>query len=145
MAHVMDEFDRAGAIEESEAVAHIVDAGDIRLDAHRMGARLGAGIADAGALAHRALARRAAAARQDRLQKTGLAALKGAHQRDQPRARYSSVARFRGADHTDPPRFGLGLDRLAATKAPLAAGSQVWPSDARHTLGGTGRLSPSCP
>ena len=105
VAHVVDEFDRAGAVEEGETVAHIIDAGDIGLDAHRMGARLGAGIADAGALAHRALARRAAAARQNGFEKAGFAALKGADERDQPRPRNSSIARFRGADHDDPPNF----------------------------------------
>ena len=62
VAHVVDELDRTGTIDEGEAVAHIVDAGDVRLDAHRVDARFGAGIADAGAVAHRTLPRRAAAA-----------------------------------------------------------------------------------
>ena len=40
VAHVMDEFDRTGGIEEGEPVPEIVDAGDIGLDAHRVAARL---------------------------------------------------------------------------------------------------------
>ncbi len=65
VAHVMDEFDRAGGIEKGEPVAEIVDAGDIGLDAHRVAARLRARIADAGAFAHRPLPRDAAAAGQE--------------------------------------------------------------------------------
>ena len=44
---VVREFDRSGAIDESKAVAEIVSRGDVRLDAHRMGACLGTRIADA--------------------------------------------------------------------------------------------------
>ena len=131
----MDEFDRAGAIEEGEAVAHIIDAGDIGLDAHRMGARLGAGIADAGAFAHRTLARRAAAARQNGFQKAGFAALKGADQRDQPRPRNSSIACFRGADHDDPPNFRRWARPSAGGQGPLGRSRlQVWRPDARRQL-----------
>ncbi len=46
-AHVMDEFDRTGAVEKSQAVAHVVDAGDVGLDAHCMAARFWTRIADA--------------------------------------------------------------------------------------------------
>ena len=51
-AHVVHELDRARAIDERHAVAHVIDMGDVGLDAHLMRARLGAGIADAGAFAH---------------------------------------------------------------------------------------------
>ena len=40
------EFDRAGAIEDGEPVAHELGLGDVDLDAHLVGARLGRGIAD---------------------------------------------------------------------------------------------------
>src|SRR6185437_8278889 len=76
VAHVVDEFDRARGIEESEPVAEIVDAGDIGLDAHRMAARLRTRIADGRAFAHRPLPRDAPAARQYPLEKAGFAALK---------------------------------------------------------------------
>ena len=98
-AHVVGEFDRARAIEEGEAVAHIIEAGDVGLDAHRVGARLGTGIADAGALAHRALPRRAAPARQQALEKAGLAALERADDRDQSRSDNSVFAILTGSGH----------------------------------------------
>ena len=42
VSHVVHEFDRAGAVDEGQAVAHVVDMGDVWLDAHRVSARLGA-------------------------------------------------------------------------------------------------------
>ena len=87
VTHVVDEFDRARSVEEGEPVAEVIDAGDIGLDAHGVAARLRARIADAGAFAHRALPRHAAAARQDPLEKAGFAALKRSDDRDQTGAR----------------------------------------------------------
>src|SRR5208283_3062153 len=83
VAHVMDEFDRAGTIEEGEPVAQIVDAGQVWLDAHRMAARLRARIADTSAFAHRPLPRHASAARQYPLEKAGFSALKRPDDRDE--------------------------------------------------------------
>ena len=40
------EFDRAGAVDEGEVVAQERDVGDVELDAHAVGARLGGGVAD---------------------------------------------------------------------------------------------------
>ena len=68
VAHVVDELDRARAVEEGEPVAHVVDAGDIRLDAHGVAACLRTRIAHAGALAHRPLPSQASAAREDSLE-----------------------------------------------------------------------------
>ena len=81
--HVVDEFDRAGAIEESQPVAHVVDAGDVGLDAHGVVARLGARIADARAFAHGSLPRQTSAARQDPLEKARLSALERADNGDE--------------------------------------------------------------
>ena len=83
-AHVVDEFDRAGAIDEGVAVAHEVGGGDGELDAHLVMARLLGGVADRGAGLDRALALDRAGARQDRFEQRGLAALERAHQRDAP-------------------------------------------------------------
>ncbi len=55
-AHVVDEFDGAGAVEEGKAVAHEIGGGDGNLDAHFMMARFLAGVADRGARFDRALA-----------------------------------------------------------------------------------------
>ena len=55
-AHVVDEFDRAGAIEEGVAVAHEIGGGDVDLDAHLVMRALPAGVADRGACFDRALA-----------------------------------------------------------------------------------------
>ena len=92
VAHVVNELDRTGTIDEGEAVAHVVDAGDVRLDAHRVRARFGAGIADAGAVAHRALPRRAARPDQQALEQAGFAALEWTDDRDQPRSGNSALA-----------------------------------------------------
>ena len=54
------------------------------LDAHLVMARFLGGIADRGAGLDRALPLDRAGARQDRFEQRGLAALKGAHQRDAP-------------------------------------------------------------
>jgi hypothetical protein len=55
-AHVMNEFDRAGAVDEGVAVAHEFGGGDRSLDAHLVGARFLAGVADRGARVYGALA-----------------------------------------------------------------------------------------
>ena len=92
VARLMREFDRAGQVDEGEAVAEIIDRGDIGLDAGGMGAGLGAGIADRGAVAHRTLARQRAAAAENAFEQGGLAALERADERDQPRPADASVA-----------------------------------------------------
>ena len=74
--HVVDELDRSGAVEKGEPVSHVIDAADVRLNAHRVAAGLRARIADAGALADRPLSRQRPAARQYSLKKAGFAALK---------------------------------------------------------------------
>ena len=88
-AHVVDEFDRAGAIDESVTVAHETGGGDRELDAHLVMARFLAGVADGGARLDRALALDRAGAREDRFEQRGLAALERAHQRDAPWTRGS--------------------------------------------------------
>ena len=95
-AHVVDEFDRAGTIDEGVAVAHEIGGGDRELDAHLVMARLLGGIADAGAGIHRALALDRAGAREDRFEQRGLAALERAHQRDAPGTRGSRAVLCHG-------------------------------------------------
>ena len=81
-AHVMDEFDRARAIEEGIGVAHEIGGGDGKLDAHAVMTRFLAGVADRVAGLDRALARNHAGAGEDRFKQRGLAALEGTDQRD---------------------------------------------------------------
>ncbi len=88
-AHVVDEFDRAGTIDEGVGLAHEARRGDRQLDAHVVMARLLAGVADRGARIDGALALDRAGAREDRFEESGLAALERAHQRDAPGARGS--------------------------------------------------------
>ncbi len=83
-AHVVDEFDRARAVDEGVAVAHEGGGGDRSLDAHLVMAGFLAGVADRGARFHRALALDRAGAGEDGLEKGCLAALERAHQRDAP-------------------------------------------------------------
>ena len=83
-AHVLDEFDRARAINEGVAVAHEIGGGEGGLHAHLVMAGLLAGVADGGTCVHRALALDRAGAGQNRFQQCGFAALEGAHQRDAP-------------------------------------------------------------
>ena len=83
-AHVLDEFDRAGAIDEGVAVAHEIGGREGRLDAHLVAAGFLAGVAHRGACVHRALARNGAGAGENRFEQCGLAALEWAHQRDAP-------------------------------------------------------------
>ena len=83
-AHVMDEFDGTRAIDKAIAVAHKIGGGDRHFDAHVMLARLFAGITDRSPRLHRTLALDGAGAGEDRFQKSGLAALEWAHQRDTP-------------------------------------------------------------
>ena len=59
--------------------------GGVELDAHRMGARLLAGIADAGSRRHAPVALKRAHARQDGFEQRGLATLKGSDQGDAAR------------------------------------------------------------
>ena len=54
-AHVVNEFDGTGAIDEGVAVAHEIGGGDRGLDAHFMAAGFLAGVADGGTRIHRAL------------------------------------------------------------------------------------------
>ena len=83
-AHVMNEFDRTGAIDKRVTVAHELSGGEGGLDTHLVLARFLAGVADGGAGIDRALARDRACARENGFEKCGLAALEGAHQRDAP-------------------------------------------------------------
>jgi hypothetical protein len=92
-AHVLDEFDRAGAIDESIAVAHEIGGGDGELDAHLVVARLFAGVTHRVARIDGALALNRAGAGEDRFEQRGLAALERAHQRDAPWTRYSCAIR----------------------------------------------------
>jgi len=98
----MDEFDRAGAIEKGERSPY---SRCWRHWARRssMGARLGAGIADAGAFAHRphgAAPRRRAP--ESPLEDWSCRFERGRRARSAA-PRNPSIAHFRGADHDDPP------------------------------------------
>ena len=81
-AHVVDELDRAGTVEERVGVAHEIRGGDGELDAHVVMARFLAGVADRVAGLDRALARDRAGAGEDRFEQRGLAALERTDQRD---------------------------------------------------------------
>ena len=84
-AHVVNEFDRARAIEERIGVAHEIRGGDGELDAHVVMARFLAGVADRIAGFDRALARDRSGAGEDRFEQCGLAALERTDQRDAAR------------------------------------------------------------
>ena len=88
-AHVVDELDGAGTVDEAVVIAHEIGGGDGDLDAHPVMARLLAGVADGVACLDRALARNGAGAGEDRFEQRGLAALERAHQRDAPWTRSS--------------------------------------------------------
>ncbi len=83
-AHIVNEFDRAGAIDEGVVVAEEIRGRDRELDAHLVVTRFRRSIADRRAGLDRSLSRDRAGARQDRLKQRGLAALEGAHQCDAP-------------------------------------------------------------
>ena len=88
-AHVMDEFDRARTIDEGEVLAHEARGRDRDFDAHAMVARFLAGVADRGSCIDGALALDRAGACEDAFEKSGLAALERAYQRNAPGARGS--------------------------------------------------------
>ena len=88
-AHVVDEFDRAGTIDEGVAVAHEIGGGDGNLHAHAVMAGFLAAVADRGPRIHRALAPDHAGAGEDRFEQRRLAALERAHQRNAPWTRSS--------------------------------------------------------
>src|SRR5262249_35837527 len=83
-AHVVDEFDRTGTIDEGIAFAHEGGGDGGEPDAHLVGARLGAHIASRGAGLHCALLRDRSRARQDRFKQRCFSALEWSHQRDAP-------------------------------------------------------------
>src|SRR5579862_8481099 len=105
-AHVVDEFDRARAIEERISVAHEIRGGGGELDAHAVMARFLAGIADRIAGFDGALALDGTGAGEDRFQERGLAALERANQRDAAwTGRSSAIAAVRCHGHL--PRLPL--------------------------------------
>src|SRR5260370_36357410 len=83
-AHVVDEFNRARAIEKRIAVAHNRGRGDREIYAHLVVARFLAGVADRGSGLNSALTLYRAGAGKNRLQKRGLTALERPHQRNTP-------------------------------------------------------------
>ena len=94
-AHVVNEFDRARAVEEGVGVAHESGGGDGELDAHLVMARFLAGVADRVAGFDAALARDGAGAGENGFKERGLAALERTDQRDAAgtrRARAIAVA-----------------------------------------------------
>ena len=86
IAHLVHEFHRAGAIDEGHGLAEERRARHVGLDAHAVGAGLGAGIAHAVAVRHAAGAADGSGAFQDRFEEGGLAALKRADDGDASRA-----------------------------------------------------------
>ena len=135
VTHVVHEFDRAGAVDEGEPVAEIVDMRDVGLDAHRMGARFRAGVADARALPHRSLPRRAAAANQQPLEQAGLAALKWADDRYQSGTGDPVIVSGAIGGHFDPPPgFRAVRSSLRARRSSYACAVRCRAQSAiRHT------------
>ena len=84
---VLDELDRARAVENGEVEAMGGEAGHADLGAHLPGPRLGAGVADRGAVGHAALAPDGAGHEQHALEQGGLAGTAGPDQGDIPRRR----------------------------------------------------------
>ena len=84
--HVVDKFDRAGAVEKSVGVAHEIGRGDRKLGAHAMMARFLAAVAYGIAGLDRTLALDGAGAGENRFEQRGLAALERTDQRDTARA-----------------------------------------------------------
>ena len=85
VARLMREFDRAGQVDEGVAVAQVIDGSDIGFDAGGVGARLGAAVADRGAVAHRTLPRQGTGAGENAFEQGGLAALERTDEGDQSR------------------------------------------------------------
>ncbi len=85
VARLMREFDRAGQVDEGVAIAQVIDGSDIGFDAGGVGARLGAAVADRGAVAHRSLPRQGTGAGENAFEQGGLAALERTDEGDQSR------------------------------------------------------------
>src|SRR5258708_21725445 len=83
-AHVMREFDRAGAVDKGVTIAHEIRRGGGKTDTHLVLAGLWARIADRGSGIDAAGAPDCARARQYRFKKCGFTALERAHQCDAP-------------------------------------------------------------
>ena len=83
-AHVVGEFDRAGAIDEGIFVPHETCGGGSETDAHLVVARLGTGVADGSSGIDAAGLGNGACARQDGFKKCGFTALERAHQCNTP-------------------------------------------------------------
>ena len=110
-AHIMDEFDRAGKIDEGVGVAHEIGGGDREFDAHVVIACFLAAVTDRSPRIDRTLALDRASAGKDRFEQRRLAALEWAHQRNAPWTRGSCavLCHFRLPNS---PRCGLLRDRL---------------------------------
>ena len=149
-AHIVDEFDRARAIDEGVGVAHERRGGGGQLDAHLVMARFLAGVADRVTGLDRALARDRAGARQNRLEQGGFAALKRTDQRNGAGTRRAAaIIAVRGHPHLPPldPSFDAG--RLAMVSGVGRSGQ-----GAGHCVPGSHRyrvpmpapkLKPVCP
>src|SRR6185437_5520959 len=121
---------RPWGVEEGQPVAEIIDAGDVGLHAHRVTARLRAGIPDAGAFADGALARHSAAAQQNPFKKTGFSALKWPNDRHETGAG-DPVLGIDSVQYQPPWRYAA---RRETARAPFAKAidlpDPVAPSDA---------------
>ena len=118
------EFDRAGAIEECDLVAHEIGLGDVRLDAHLMRPGLGRGVADRILLGNGPLPGDRSAPGEDRLEKCRLAACERPHQRNAPGPRYSAIAFRHGSASLF--LFCSFTVRAAARRAePIVSGKDV--------------------
>jgi hypothetical protein len=80
----VQEFHRAGTVDEGHRLAEEGRRGDVRLDAHGVAARLRLCVADAVAARHPAGALDGAGAFENRFEKGRLAALEGADDGDAP-------------------------------------------------------------
>ena len=147
-AHVVDEFDRAGTIDESVAVAHEIGGGDGELDAHLVVARFLAGVTDRVSGLDGALARDRAGAGEDRFEQRRLAALERAHQRDAPWTRSSCAVlchfRLPCSPETRPSwNHGAGQSRFQATGRMARARPEPVPGRAIMAHPPGGRLDPA--
>ncbi|CAM5223063.1 hypothetical protein BTHI11S_02761 [Bosea thiooxidans] len=145
MAHLVQELDRAGAVDEMEGIAEELDRRDARLRAHLMRARFRRGIADRVAALHRACSRQGAAPHQDALEQGRLAALEGTDDGDASRPRASGT----GCGNSILCRCGHGFllriwpGRRKGGTASAPHGSGPAGTANAHTPGGGGRSGPT--
>src|SRR5204862_3893084 len=91
-AHVVEEFDRAGAIDERVGIAEEIGRSDGELDRHAMMPGLGATVSDGGPRLDRPLPLDGSRAGQNGFQQRGLSALERADERNASRTLWSAAS-----------------------------------------------------